>query len=167
MKPESGKETILGEPPNGSNRHDDEANGSARAIDDGAPPEASVAEPPQPALSASIWQQLRPTILSVLILSLLTGLVFPVGLAVPGWLLFPQQSAGSVKVRRGVVVGSQQIGHACSRPGYFHPRPSAAGNGYDGLASGGTNLGPANPKLASGSADDPTTSVDESFAGVR
>src|SRR5271157_541304 len=81
---------------------------------------------------------------------------------------FPEQSQGSLIVSDGKVVGSRLIGQSSKRPGDFHPRPSAAGGGYDALASGGTNLGPANPKLRDGASDDPATpTVDESFAGVR
>lgn len=120
-------------------------------------------------LRGSRWrQQLRPALLSVPLLSIVTGLIFPVALAVPARLLFPAQSQGTLIVRDGEVVGSRLIGQGSKRPGDFHPRPSAAGGGYDALASGGTNMGPANPKLRDGASDDPATAnVDESFAGVR
>jgi K+-transporting ATPase ATPase C chain len=167
MKPEFGREMILGTPQDACDRDENQEDGPAHSRSQAVPPEATETAISEPAGAASIARQLRPAILSVLILSSLTGLVFPAALAVPGWFLFPQQAGGSLVIRRGVVVGSRLIGQTCSQPGYFHPRPSAAGDGYDGLASGGTNLGPANPKLVSGSADDPTTAVDESFAGIR
>jgi K+-transporting ATPase ATPase C chain len=101
--------------------------------------------------------QLRPAILSVLILSLLTGCIFPLllfGIARP---LFPRQAEGSLVWRGQTVIGSELIGQQFTRPEYFQPRPSAAGNGYDGASSGGTNLGPNNPRLTKGAAD---------FAGI-
>ena len=120
-------------------------------------------------LTGSRWrEQLRPALLSVPLLSILTGLIFPIALAVPARLFFPGQSLGSLIVRDGEVVGSRLIGQSSRKSGDFHPRPSAAGGGYDATASGGTNLGPANPKLRNGAGDDPATpTVDESFAGVR
>ena len=96
----------------------------------------------------SPWRdQLRPALLSVPLLTLLTGIVFPLALAAPARLLFPHQSDGSLLVRDQVVVGSRLIGQADARPGDFHPRPSAAGDGHDATASGGTNLGPSNPRF--------------------
>ncbi len=107
------------------------------------------------------------SLLAVLLLTVLTGLFWPLALAALARPLFPHQAGGSLIVRDRVV-GSELIGQDFTRPGYFHPRPSAAGRGYDAAASGGTNLGPANPKLRDGTKDDPATpGVDESFAGVR
>ncbi len=130
---------------------------------------SNSADPRSNPMTRSRWRkQLRPALLSVPLLSIVTGLIFPIALAVPARLFFPGQSRGSLIVRDGEVVGSRLIGQSSKRPGDFHPRPSAAGGGYDALASGGTNLGPANPKLRDGASDDPATpTVDESFAGVR
>jgi K+-transporting ATPase ATPase C chain len=92
------------------------------------------------------------------LLTLLTGIAFPVILALLTHPVFPHQAEGSPIEREGVIVGSDLIGQNFTRPGYFHSRPSAAGNGYDATASGGTNLAPTNAKLREGG---------ESFGGVR
>lgn len=92
-------------------------------------------------------QHVRPAILGVILLTLLTGCIFPLGLFGVGRLLFHDKADGSLLTRDGVVVGSRLIGQDFSRPEYFHSRPSAAGAGYDGVSSGGTNFGPSNPKL--------------------
>ena len=107
---------------------------------------------------SAIQRELRTALAAVSLLTLLTGILFPVVLAIPALTLFPSEAAGSLITRDGVVVGSSLVGQAFSSAGYFHPRPSAAGAGYDATASGGTNLGPANPKLRDGEAD---------FTGVR
>ena len=109
--------------------------------------ESSNADPAGSSLTPKFREQLRPAILGVILLTVLTGCVFPAVLWGLGRLLYPSQAAGSLVSRGGVVVGSQLIGQGFIRPEYFQPRPSAAGTGYDGTASGGTNLGPANPKL--------------------
>jgi K+-transporting ATPase ATPase C chain len=111
-----------------------------------------------PAPSAKIRDQLKPAILATLGLTILTGCIFPLLLYFIARPLFPGRVRGSLVVRDGVVVGSKLIGQAFTRPEYFQSRPSAAGRGYDGTASGGTNLGPNNPQLTNGSA---------SFAGIR
>src|SRR5580658_9701671 len=92
-------------------------------------------------------QHVRPAILGVILLTLLTGCVLPLGLMAVGRLLFRNAADGSLLRRDGIVIGSRLIGQDFSRPQYFHPRPSAAGTGYDGASSGGTNFGPSNPKL--------------------
>ena len=92
-------------------------------------------------------EHLWPAVVSVISLTLLTGGIFPLVLFALGRLLYPGQAGGSVVIRNGVVVGSRLIGQDFTRPEYFHPRPSAAGAGYDGTSSGGTNLRPSDPKL--------------------
>jgi potassium-transporting ATPase KdpC subunit len=112
--------------------------------------------PPVP--QARLSEQIRPAILSVLVLTLLTGCVFPLLLTAIARPLFPRQTSGSLIMRGGAVVGSSLIGQEFTRPEYFQSRPSSAGAGYDGTSSGGTNLSPDNPKLKNGAAD---------FAGIR
>ena len=92
-------------------------------------------------------RHVRPAILGVILLTLLTGCIFPLGLFAVGRLLFHDQADGSLLIKGGIVVGSQLIGQDFTRPQYFHSRPSAAGTGYDAVSSGGTNFGPSNPKL--------------------
>jgi potassium-transporting ATPase KdpC subunit len=94
-------------------------------------------------------KQLRPAITLTLLLCVITGGVYPGIVTGLAQLLFPRQAAGSLlKSADGRVIGSELIGQQFTRPEYFHPRPSAAGAGYDDTASTGTNLGPTSAKLA-------------------
>jgi K+-transporting ATPase ATPase C chain len=92
--------------------------------------------------------QLRPAIVSTLVIMLITGLVYPGLVSGAAQLLFPRQANGSLVTANGQVVGSALIGQRFSRAEYFHARPSAAGSGYDDTLSGGTNLGPTSARLA-------------------
>lgn len=94
--------------------------------------------------------QLRPALVSVALFTLLTGLIFPGVVTGIATLAFPKQAHGSLIEVNGKVIGSELIGQSFSKPEYFHPRPSAAGSGYDGASSGGTNLGPTSDKLLNG-----------------
>ena len=91
--------------------------------------------------------QLRPAIVMTLLLCVLTGLVYPAVVTGLAQILFPRQANGSLVTVNGRVVGSALIGQPFAQPWYFHPRPSAAGNGYDDTLSSGTNLGPTSAKL--------------------
>jgi potassium-transporting ATPase KdpC subunit len=92
--------------------------------------------------------QLAPAFRLMLIMTVLTGLVYPGVVTGLCQILFPKQANGSLVNVDGRVVGSSLIGQRFTRPEYFHPRPSAAGNdGYDPTASGGSNYGPTNQKL--------------------
>jgi K+-transporting ATPase ATPase C chain len=83
-----------------------------------------------------------------LVTALLLGIGYPLLVTGLARLLFPREAAGSLIRSNGKVVGSALIGQKFTRPEYFHGRPSAAGaGGYDGMASGGPNLGPTNSKL--------------------
>ena len=78
----------------------------------------------------------------------LTGLCYPLLMTGLGQILFPSAAKGSVvRDANGNLIGSALIGQSFSKPWYFQGRPSAAGNGYDPLASGGSNLGPSSAKL--------------------
>ena len=92
--------------------------------------------------------QLRPALLMTLVLCVVTGLLYPGVVTGLAQLLFPRQANGSLVTVDGRVVGSALIGQPFTRPEYFHPRPSAAGAGYDGTASSGTNRGPTDATLA-------------------
>jgi K+-transporting ATPase ATPase C chain len=93
-------------------------------------------------------RQLLPALLMTICLTVLTGLAYPLVVSGAASALFPHQASGSLVERDGRVVGSSLLGQNFTDPKYFWPRPSAAGSaGYDGLASGGTNLGPSNPEL--------------------
>jgi K+-transporting ATPase ATPase C chain len=93
--------------------------------------------------------QLRPAVVLTLLLCLITGLAYPGIVTAVAQLLFPRQANGSlVTMPDGHPIGSELIGQRFSRAEYFHPRPSAAGAGYDDTLSGGTNKGPTDAKLA-------------------
>jgi K+-transporting ATPase ATPase C chain len=122
-------------------------------------------EPPSPSWLGELGRQMGPALVSVLLLTVTTGIAYPLVLSALAVPLFRTQADGSLATRDDRVIGSTLLGQNLTRWGYFHPRPSAAGNGYDATASGGTNLGPSNPKLLDGA---PVTAAGEAaFPGVR
>lgn len=107
-----------------------------------------------------MFKQLLPGLRATLVLALYTGVIFPLVIWIIAQTCFSSQANGSLITSddKKTIVGSELIGQAFTKPQYFHPRPSAAGAGYAGEASGGTNLGPTSRKLILG---------DKDFAGIK
>src|SRR6202051_1144541 len=96
----------------------------------------------------NMWQQLLPGLRMTLVMTVLTGLIYPLAVTGLSQVLFRDKANGSLITVNGQGVRSELSGPNFPKPEYFQPRPSAAGNdGYDATASGGSNLGPTNKKL--------------------
>ncbi len=93
-------------------------------------------------------QQLAPAFRMVVLLTIVTGLIYPGVVTGLCQIFFKNQANGSLVTQKGQVIGSALLGQNFARAEYFHPRPSAAGNdGYDPMISGGSNLGPTSQRL--------------------
>jgi len=92
----------------------------------------------------SVW---KTSIRFTLIATVLFGLGYPLLVTVIAGVLFPHKAGGSLVLKDGQVIGSELLAQSFTSDRYFHPRPSAAGNGYDATSSGGSNLGPTSSNL--------------------
>jgi len=96
----------------------------------------------------NIARNLAVAVMMTIVTTLVFGLAYPLAMAAVAQILFPEKANGQLVERGGRVIGSRIVGQSFSSAGYFHGRPSAAGSGYDGASSSGTNLGPTSRKLA-------------------
>jgi K+-transporting ATPase ATPase C chain len=94
-------------------------------------------------------RQLGPAVLALIVFTVITGIAYPLVVTAVAQIAWHDKANGSLIKQDGLTVGSSLIGQNFSDPKYFHPRPSAAGAGYDGLASSFSNLGPTNPDFLS------------------
>ena len=94
-----------------------------------------------------MFQELRASLTLLTLLTLVTGLAYPLAMTGLGNTLFPHQANGSLIEKDGKIIGSELIGQNFTSDTYFHPRPSAAGSGYDAANSSGSNLAPTAPDL--------------------
>jgi potassium-transporting ATPase KdpC subunit len=94
----------------------------------------------------NLKNQIYPAIAFTIVLTFLLGLIYPFVITGIAQLIFPEKSHGSLVIHENRVIGSRLIGQPFTGDEYFHPRPSAAGDGYDGTSSGGTNFGPTSKK---------------------
>jgi len=92
-------------------------------------------------------QHIRPAVMMILVMTLITGLFYPLGFTALAGVIFPHQAAGSLVTIDGKVIGSELIGQQFASDKYFHGRPSVAGNGYDAANSSGSNFSPTAKKL--------------------
>jgi K+-transporting ATPase ATPase C chain len=92
-------------------------------------------------------KNIQIAVLMTVVTTVLLGIVYPLVVTALAQLLFRDKANGQLIVQNGKTVGSRIIGQTFAGPGYFHSRPSAAGNGYDAANSGGSNFGPTNQKL--------------------
>lgn len=99
-------------------------------------------------MNNDILSSLRPALVMALLFAVLLGIAYPLAMTGVGQVLFPSQANGSLVTENGRVIGSEVVGQGFTSDRYFNSRPSAAGQGYDGLASSGSNLGPTSQALS-------------------